>query len=601
MFNPYRGNNPSVTRTSELWGREDAFQELENHIKNRRSVVVMGVEGVGKSSLLACYFNLKYRQKMALDRRTLIRVTDFPVDRDADEIYRYLAEGVISAIDALDQEETQAEYRALRAKCANKMAECQDEASRFQQVCEVIQEHEYHITLVIDGFERFVSSPHVRMEHHDLMNTLISKNLSFVVATNYDFNQDSLPAMVSGSFLLMKFAGNEVRLKGLSEASCAGYLRDGGFADSEIHQLYILSGGIPTLLRRAAEHTLDRKQDGTLIWKQVMQETYGDVCPLLARWCRLLSKNQVAVMNFLARQEKGSFSFEDATWNTAAKALLDRGLLANPIEASTGRSIAGQYRFSTPLLKLYCQENTLRAESIGEKSENLEDALKEALQSEKKEQVIELYREIAREAGFPMPVNFQEDLTDELLQEFQLSRAVLESFDQSVQDFICTGILVERTFTNVKMLDFSPSYISFAKAIEKHLNLTLVPVLKLIFPDVLISSPPGKQRKLKDMDHMMLGQISNVLGRGYSALGVPFISEAGRYCTENLKNFPETWWRKIRDDLNTTKDIRNDMPHPEFLSGEEGKKFLRLLFVGQKSFFRRCQDLYDAAKKQGLL
>lgn len=601
MFNPYRGNNPPIAEASELLGREDTFQKLEDHIENRRSVVVMGVEGVGKSSLLGCYFNLKYRQKMALERRTLIRVTDFPVDRSSDEIYRYLAEGVIRSIDALDQEETRAEYGALRTQCAGKMAECQDEASRFQQVCEVIQEHEYKITLVIDGFERFVSSPHVRMEHHDLMNTLISKNLSFVVATNYDFNQDSLPAMVSGSFLLMKFTGNEIRLKGLTEASCAGYLRDGGFSDSEIHQIYILSGGVPALLRRAAEHTLDHKHDGELVWKQVMQETYSDVSPLLARWCRLLSKNQVAVMNYLSRQEKGSFSFENATWNTAAKALLDRGLLANPIEASTGRSIAGQYKFSTPLLKLYCQENALRAESIGEKGDNLGDALKEALQGEGKERVIALYGEIAREAGFPMPVNFQEELTDEILQEFQLSRSVLESFDQSVQDFITTGILVERTFTNVDMLDFSPSYISFAKAIEKHLNLTLVPVLKLIFPEVQISTPGKPPRKLKNMGHMMLGQISYLLRQSYSGVGVSYISEAGRYCTENFKNFPETWWRKIRDDLNATKDIRNDMPHPEFLSGEEGKKFLRLLFVGPKSFFRRCQDLYDAAKKQELL
>lgn len=359
MQNRYHGTNPAVANSEELHGRAEAFQMLDNHIQNRRSVVVMGVEGVGKSSLLNCYFTPQYRRQMALEQRMLIRVTDFPTDRDADGIYQYLAEGVLSAVDSLAQAETESVYERLRESCIQKMDECRDSASRFQQVCEKIQDFNYNIMLVIDGFERFVSSPYVKMEHHDLMNTLISKNLSFVVATNYDFNQDSLPATVSGSFLLMKFSGNEIRLKGLSEDAIAALAYPGDFTAEELHQLWILSGGIPSIFRRAAEHAYTMKSNGvTDYWRDVFQETYANVSVLLSHWCKFISAGQIAVLKTLADSDSPrGVAFEEDTLKIAAQALVNRGLLANPIEAGTLRPIPGLFKFNTPLLKRFCKDH----------------------------------------------------------------------------------------------------------------------------------------------------------------------------------------------------------------------------------------------------
>ena len=131
MFNRYHGNNPPLTDTDDLHGRSKAFGSMDEHILNRRSVVVMGVEGVGKSSLLNCYFNLDYRKELALKRKVLINVTDFPIDRDPDGVYQYLAEGVLYAVDSLDQAETADLYNEMRAKCLRCMDECKDAASRF--------------------------------------------------------------------------------------------------------------------------------------------------------------------------------------------------------------------------------------------------------------------------------------------------------------------------------------------------------------------------------------------------------------------------------------------------------------------------------------
>lgn len=604
MYNRYHGTNPALIRVEELHGREEVFRELDNHMKNRRSVVVMGVEGVGKSSLLNCYFNLEYRQRMAAEQRILIRVTDFPIDRDTDGIYQYLAEGVLYAVDALNQEETADIYGKLRDKCVQKMNECKDTASRFQQVCEVIQEFGYFIMLVIDGFERFVSSPQVKMEHHNLMNTLISKNLSFVVATNFDFNQDSLPATVSGSFLLMKFAGNEIKLKGLSEENCTELLAPGDFTPEEIHQMWILSGGIPFLFRKSAEHTFRHKQEGAIVWKDILKETYMDVCPLLARWCKLLSANQVRVLDALLSQDsKTGVSFEDDTLNIAAQALVDRGLLSNPIEAGTLRAISGLYKFNTPLLKMYCKEHTLQAETVSAfQAEQIEEAFVSTLENPEidEEKIVEMYQTIASNRGLPMPVDFHEALPDSYLQEFELHRSVFDRFHPTVQSFIANGIRVERTLAGIEMMDFSPTYISFAKAVETHINITMVPVLKKIAPDQIIKVD-NRERRLKNIDHMMLGTVKYLLGYNYSGTGGTFIATAGQFCTNYLGGFPESWWRKIKDDLQLLQTTRNDIPHSGFFSSRDGKVFLSKMFSGDKCFFIRCQNLYDAAIERHLL
>ena len=608
MVNRYHGTNPALTNAQELHGRGNAFHDLDDHITNRRSVVVMGVEGVGKSSLLNCYFNPKYRKQMALSQHILIRVTDFPTDRDTDGIYQYLAEGVLCAVDTLDQEETKEIYQKLREKCARKMSECQDTASRFQQICEVIQDFEYAIMLVIDGFERFVSSPHVKMEHHNLMNNLISKNLSFVVATNYDFNQDSLPAAVSGSFLLMKFSGNEICLKGLSEADCGDLLHSDDFSQEELHQQWILSGGIPAILRRAAEHVFEAKQSGPVPWKKVFQETYADTTPLLSHWCKLLSKNQVRVLKDLAGADsKVGISYEDDALRTAAQELVDRGLLTNPIESGTLRTIPGLYKFNTPLLKLYCKEHDLQAETILLRTETAppqaEAAASGQMEEIDDEKLIEMYGQWAEEHGYPRPVNYNH-LPDELLNQYQLSRAAFDSFDEKVRKFVQTGIFVDQTLLGVEMPDHSPAFIEFAKSLEAHLNHTVFPVLRAIDPTYMI-----KNTCLCDMDHLMLGQFITILNWKYRF--TPFTERAGRFCTDRrLNGFPMNWWEKLRRELSdvgtvsgrvSASDIRNDMMHVEFVSAERGEALLRMMFSGERSLFNRCQLLHDEAVKQGLI
>lgn len=598
MYNKYHGTNPALTNKQDLYGREYAFQLLDDHIKNRRSVVIMGVEGVGKSSLLNCYFNVAYRRKMARDQRILIRVTDFPTDRDTDGVYQYLAEGVLYAIDSLDQDETEIIYKKIREKCLAKMHECKDSASRFQQVCETIQEFEYNITLVIDGFERFVSSPYVKMEHHDLMNNLIAKNLSFVVSTNYDFNQDSLPATVSGSFLLMKFSGNEIRLKGLSEKEAVNLMYPEDFTEEELHQLWILSGGIPAVFRRAAEHTYAQKINGSIIWKEVFEETYADLFAQLVRWCKLLSTDQVRVLKAIANSDSPvGMSFEEDSLKSAAQVLVNRGILSNPVESGSFRSIPGLFKFSTPLLKRYCKDQDLHSEtiSINGRSE-IEDN--------------DLVKEYSAWAGVN-ELSINDPLPNSLLGQYQLSIESFSSYAESVQRFIRTGIIVDQALLGVDLFDHSPQFIEFAKALEAHLNLTLLPVLQLIDSGYVIKrgTDSNKDIILGNVDHLMLGQFVTILNSKYRF--VPFTEKAGQFCSSKMNSFPRSWWEKLKREMSdigtlptrreSAADIRNGIAHVEFVTAEQGEALLRMMFLGEKSLFNRCQDLHNSATKQRLL
>ncbi|MCI7767123.1 MAG: hypothetical protein MSJ26_03965 [Oscillospiraceae bacterium] len=143
-------------------------------------------------------------------------------------------------------------------------------------------------------------------------------------------------------------------------------------------------------------------------------------------------------------------------------------------------------------------------------------------------------------------------------------------------------------------------YISFAKAAEVHLNYTILPVLKIIAPNEYFSFS-GRNKKLQNVDHAMLGDFKYILNQSYSGTGSTFISKAGQYCIGNMGNFPESWWRKLRDDIELIRTTRNNIPHTGFFSGVEGKSFLRTMFSGNKCLFVRCQNLHDTAVQKNLL
>lgn len=604
MHNPYSGSLPPIRRRRELLGREKAAQLLERRIRARQNTAIMGPEGVGKSSLLGSFFDYAARIRMAQEQLLVARIT-LDAQLDSEQVYHSLADAIVSALDVL-AEVPGAPLEALRRAVEEKRSNASG-FSRLQETCRAIDDRGYDIFLVIDDFENFTSSPDINMEHHNLMLTLFRSNLTyFVVATNYDFKKDSLPPKVSGSFFLQAFSGNELLLEGLDEESCAEVLwaQDPGrrFSRADAAMLRSLTGGNPALLRLAAREAWALKQDGEDLDEAAMDAVQDllyhneQVRRYMTRWCRLLTEHQVAAINQLLRDDNALGIVTGDAKIGAAQALQARGLLVPFTRGNGGMDVQDCYRFNSIVLEDYCYNHTLEASDPHDvQRQNVTDQLRIMVESGQAPQVLELLQGICRGLGnVTLPVSFDGELTDEQLQLFALNRGLLEGFSPSVREQIETGIRVERTFLQVKMKDYAPVYISFAKAIEDHLNRTVVPVIKRVAPNHLLNNKPLSSYTAT----LMMGQLHSVLTYFHGALGTSIHQEAADYCTDRgLTGFDRAWWLELTNKLDAVKEIRNDMPHIKPLSGEDGRKLLRVLFQGEDAFMGLCEQLRAAMEQ----
>lgn len=170
---------------------------------------------------------------------------------------------------------------------------------------------------------------------------------------------------------------------------------------------------------------------------------------------------------------------------------------------------------------------------------------------------------------------------------------------------------MDQALLGVDLFDHSPQFIEFAKALEAHLNLTLLPVLQLIDSGYVIKrgTDSSKDIILGNVDHLMLGQFVTILNSKYRF--VPFTEKAGQFCSSKMNSFPMSWWEKLKREMSdigtlptqreSAADIRNGIAHVEFVTAERGEALLRMMFLGEKSLFNRCQALHNAATKQRLL
>lgn len=368
-MNPFLGRFPIEDRADWI-GPMDAFEELENNIHQRVNTYVYGVQGCGKSSLLKCFFTLSYRRKMAASQKILIFPADLSTRNDGEDICAYLEDQLKYHIKRLlagsdDLPDIKDVFQAVDSK---------DSETRFRQIVTTLHEElGYFFVLVMDGFERFTSSPSITMEHHELLRSLIEQGaLLCVIATDYDLSQDSLPVDVRGSYLLQKFTG-AILLTGLSADEAEQFIARRQ-KDSEIKLskrtvsgLYHMSGGIPWLLCAAAEQAYKNVDESGNVkdagW--TTNAAYRACLPILTDWCKLLTPVQVTVLRMLAdcavvgKPAVRDFTGEQTDLQNAVSALKDRGLLRQADSHTDGngnirKSGAYEVSFNSMLFQRFC-------------------------------------------------------------------------------------------------------------------------------------------------------------------------------------------------------------------------------------------------------
>lgn len=404
-MNPFRGTPMQVEFKEDLIGRESEFRELHTKMRQRKHTMIMGVEGSGKSSFLSSFFSYDYRLSMARDRKTLIYVTEYPTALSSEGVYDYFAQMMEASVRILDD----CGLSQIKDNICQELQEIDGKTtgqSRFVQTINTIAERGYRMVLVLDNFELFTSSQAVTMEHHELMRSLLHK-IQYVVATNYDFNKDSLPKGVRSSYLLQSFAKNEITMRGFTLEEAESYLLrelegcEIQFDKEMIAQLHAASGGNPKLLYQAAYYAyelLERDPSARFKGSSVAKDTFADAKKTMEHWSILLTPNQVKVLKEL-KQRGGILDTMD---RSAAELLLQRGILQEVYEVDAyGRNIkkSDAYAYNSKLYETFCTRveedgmtlmekatlmNPLNAEGdeetgVGQKTKSLEELLAENL------------------------------------------------------------------------------------------------------------------------------------------------------------------------------------------------------------------------------
>lgn len=619
-MNPFLTNSMPIDAENNLYYREQEIKIIKEYVDGRNQTVILGVEGVGKTSLLRTVFNKEYRIQKARENTLISSVTEFPSNLKNDDIYNHFIETIISSVGILSSCGEQELMNAILNKCKSIRMTSQSTESKFEAIVNEIHESGYHIIIVVDNFERFTSSKEVTKHHHETLRKMLEKT-QYIVATNYDLNEDSLPQDVSGSLYLMAFAGHEIRIGGWSYEHTEMYVHeqliDGNikFSEATILNLYLATGGIPVLVKLAGQYAYDcikrYRTEENLKFASVYNEKKVQL--ILQHWSKMLTPMQIASLRNIQQPE-------NTRDETMLRCLYLRGLLDYVQKKDVyGNLITrdDEYQFCCKYFGKYCRdEGKLESAALQNPLRSLEtttqfkqslsiDDLMEELRGRiedgtaTKKQIITVTKSLCRY----MPdvtgtIDLNEDLSDEVLAKYLLSKEYLEKFDPKVRDFIYVGIQMDRCFENVTRsdFDFSTVYLSFFKAVEMHLNLTIVPMIKKASPNT--TDQNGKKiSSISDDNFLMIGVIYTILIKREAGLANKAIDAIKQRCRIKLNNkYPDNWWDSFEKMLYDIKDIRNYCPHTSILKDAEGKRLLQKLFGYQqdpeKSFMMKCLNVH---------
>lgn len=337
-MNPFR-KSPSALRPMD---RNDlkrwicpvqAWKQLQHYVENNENLAILGVEGSGKSTLLNMFFSTSYCEEAAQANK-LIFTANLSDTEDGDDLCIYLIDNLLEAAQDLLPESVNQKLERTRVKAQDKSPK-----QTFIDLCDRLYRCGYTILMVQDGFEHFVSSPNITQDQHDMLRSLLDRDvMRCIVATNYDLEHSSLPEGVQGSLYLQKFQ-QKLTLTGFSREEATAYLQnilkdnEIQFNEARTNILLNYTNGIPGLLETSASHMYDMVAELGGVNPNRLGEALRDaVRPTLPRWCKYFTPEYEQVLDSIRPRlvENAYVEFTLPSSNaqdwTAAARLCDRGL-----------------------------------------------------------------------------------------------------------------------------------------------------------------------------------------------------------------------------------------------------------------------------------
>ena len=625
--------NPFLTNFEDQpFGRAREIEEIRKRVDARSLTAIQGVEGIGKTAILKAAFDRDFRIQKAREKVLISAVTEFPPELKDDEIYQHFTDTVIKSVRILSLCDAESEMNAILSECEQLRTQAPFPASAFESVIEAIHFRGYHIVIVVDNFERFTTSYDVTLKHHETLRRMLSMS-QYIVATNYDLNQDSLPKEVSSSLYMMNFSGHELLIGGWSYLQTEGFIKEQlknstiQFSPALCDKLYGATGGIPKLVKWAGQYAYDYiEKNGSEDGLQFVA-LYNDqkVQTLLQHWSRMFSKAQIAELKkLLTAQQNPLNKMEDAVLTS----LQSRGILTHVQQTDAyGNTIIkdNEYQFCCKYFGKFCSDGNNLEDAAKQNPllnppqkalakhltfEELADELMQRLENDDltPEQLYETTHLYAQHRqGLTHPLDINEEPSEEVLAKYYLSKEIMNQLDPTVQQFLRAGINMDRMFEGVDTNDLRVVYLNFCTAVELHLNLTILPAMKMASPDTLFTEGAKTCRlcELPDNKHLPIGTLFYVFAPSGHKGGISedkVIDTIKLKCLNIRSLYPDEWWDNFGKIGAPSAKFRNSVAHPnEPVDDAAGKAFLKTWLkydkTPKKSLMMGCIKIYEEIKR----
>lgn len=379
------GSCGPVLNRAGLIGRQSVFENLDKKVYTHvhRNVVLMGMKGSGKTSVLRCYFNLERRIELVKQYQRIYHFVTFPSELDEDGIFGYLVDYISNAVDILeeiayrseDKEEKLREYNNILEFINDKKQRTTHKQTCLDEMLEgILSKFGYTFTIIIDDFHNFTLSTKITFDDHSALREMLRKGyLSAIAATDYSLTRMYIAALrgtgETRSLYIHEFEGNNILVPGFNLEETKQYIQvcfpdtADNYSDEEIYIIQAYTAGIPDAIAKYVS-VLNSCME-KIGWsediqqrRQVIEESVGLSIPYLTsmynNWCKLMDIGVLNALKLVYSQYKTSPRVNDwSAFEGNASELAKRGML---LEFS-GEGFPLGYKFPGRLFGEYFERN----------------------------------------------------------------------------------------------------------------------------------------------------------------------------------------------------------------------------------------------------
>lgn len=622
-----------------LYAKLQEFKDnfLQSVSDSDQCLLLMGPRGAGKSTFLRSCFSSSVRLNLFTEQRQIVTsAITFPASMQSNQFFPFLSDLITNTASILLQQTGRYDELAQLADISMHVKMNQTDAAGFQQImAKLCNELNYSVTIVLDDFEKFVSSSVLTVVHHDILNGMVDSHaLRLISATDYDLSESSIIHMQNASRLLQKFENGYKLMTNMRRSDVEAYYEKAS-ADWEGVKLgkigcklaYLLSGGIPLFVmislrviheqwqkctdqdREREDETLGRLQSAII--DQLLSETRD----ILAGWCRHLDNIQVDVLQSLWKQDMRPH-VKSTVYELACGKLKARGLLRDHPK------LTQYYVYNCNLLYLFCQREDVRSLTQDTEQAYLSDTIR-LIDSRQYEEATRLMydklknpQHINRVLAKLQETSGTHPVTSEEYRALNLSEDTLNTLPSEQRVAIENAIRSSRGQGLLSPIhdpdtDYGLSVFGFQRACEYYFKHTLLDLLaelrRLSSSEELAAwANPGTDRH---------GNHLTEKSDTFEFQSFIFAQDGGRSNKQRLEelsrrygftDMSQAWWNELSRHCNSFRLPRNEVTHKiEFLPHEQAMTHLFTMFGdvnhGKAGMYFRIYHVEELVEKMRLV